>query len=396
MSRAGVAQDMQSERFENRKAHMKDGCHGSIKVLLALVLVVAVVWVAPATTGAAAPAVTLSPESGPIGTKVTVCVHNMTPGNTVGVGNITFGGAPWNTQAIQIDSAGCVCASMLTVPVAAVGPTAVIVSDGNLTAAYVFTVTQPNITISPTSGYRGQTVTVTGSKWPQRTPGSVSLTFGGSFIMAATPNSSGAFSVRLTVPLTAEASNLIGATDILGNAAPAQIFTVGPAALTVSPVSGLPGTSVKVTGVGFEPQSYVEEVKIAHHNMGPPGLMTNAVGTFTTTITVPGLPGGGQVVSATVAGLTLTTCFTIIDPDVWVDLEEDPPILVEDALASIGDKVIRVWGFYAGQWQMYDPSDSLGSDLTGLMRGRAYWIKVSEDCTLIFRQLRAGWNNIGW
>ncbi len=375
---------------------MKDRCHSSIKVLLALVLVVAVVWVAPATSDAAEPEVALSPESGPIGIKVTVCVYNMTPGSTVGVGNITFAGAPWNTQEIQIDSSGCVCASMLTVPVAPVGPTAVIVSDGNLTAAGVFTVTQPNLTISPTSGYKGQKVTVTGSDWPQRTPGSVSLTFGGSFIMAATPNSSGSFSVQISVPLTAEASNLIGATDILGNAAPAQIFTLEPVALTVSPVSGLPGASVKVTGVGFEPQSYVEELKIAHYSMGAPGLMTNEVGTFTTTITVPGLPGGGQVVSATVAGLTVTTCFTILDPDVWVDLGEDPPIPVEQALATISDKVIRVWGFYAGEWQMYDPNDSLGSDLTGLTRGRAYWIKVSEDCTLIFRQLTAGWNNIGW
>ena len=45
---------------------------------------------------------------------------------------------------------------------------------------------------------------------------------------------------------------------------------------------------------------------------------------------------------------------------------------------------------------MYDPNDPLGSTLTGLVSGRAYWIKVSEDCALIFRDLQAGWNNIGW
>jgi len=367
-----------------------------IKVLLALVLVVGLSWAAPATSDAEAPKVTLSPQSGPIGTKVTVCASNMTPGNKVGVGNITFGGVPWNTQEIQIDDSGCVCASMLTVPVASAGPTAVVVSDGNLTATGVFTVTQPNITISPMSGYKGQTVTVAGSNWPQRTPGSVSLTFGDSFIMVATPNSSGAFSVQFTVPLTAEAINVIGATDILGNTAPAKIFSLKPAALTVSPVSGLPGTLVDVTGVGFEPMSYVEEITIADYIKGPPGLMTNEIGTFTTTITVPSLPGGGQVVSATVAGLTLTTCFTILDPEMWIPYGEDFPIPVEEGLASIRNELVRVWGFYAGEWQMYDPNDPLGSDLTGLISGRAYWIKVSRDCTLIFRDLKAGWNNIGW
>lgn len=198
------------------------------------------------------------------------------------------------------------------------------------------------------------------------------------------------------MPLTAEESNLIGATDILGNMAPARTFTLKPAGLTVSPVSGLPGTLVNVTGVGFEPLSYVEELKIGDYIKGPPGLMTNEVGTFATTITVPSLPGGGQVVSATVAGLTFITCFTILDPELWVPLEEDLPIPVEDALASIRNELIRVWGFYAGEWQMYDPNDPLGSDLTGLTSGRAYWIKVSADCTLIFRDLEAGWNNIGW
>jgi len=375
---------------------MKDRCHSSIKVLLALVLVVGLSWAGAATSDAAAPEVSLSPSSGFIGTKVTVCVYNMTPGSTVGVGNITFAGAPWNTQEIQIDSSGYVCAPMLPVPVAPVGPNAVVVRDGSLTAIGVFTVTQPNITISPLSGYKGQTVTVTGSNWPQRTPGSVSLTFGGSFITAATPNSSGSFSVQFTVPLTAEATNVIGATDILGNTAPAQTFTLKPAGLTVSPVSGLPGTLVNITGVGFEPLSYVEELKIGDYIKGPPGLMTNEVGTFTTTITAPSLPGGGHAVSATVAGLTFNTCFTILDPELWVPLEEDLPIPVEDALASIRSELIRVWGFYAGEWQMYDPNDPLGSDLTGLTSGRAYWIKISADCTLIFRDLKAGWNNIGW
>ena len=375
---------------------MKYGHKSLIKILLALVLLVSLSFVAPATSEAAKPQVTLNPSSGPIGTKVKVCAFNMTPDRTVGVGNITFAGVPWNTQEIQVDSSGCVCTSMLTVPLAPAGPKAVVVNDGSLTASGVFTVTQPNIAISPTEGYKNQTVTVTGSNWPQRTPGSVRLTFAGSFITLATPNSSGSFSVKITVPLTAEASNLIGATDVLGNVAPEKIFSLKPAALTVSPTSGLPGISVSVTGVGFEPQSHVDELRVADYIEGPPGLMTSEIGTFATKFIVPSLPGGGYVVSATVAGEKVTTCFTILDPEIWVPLDGNPPIPVEEALASISDELIRVWGFYAGEWKMYDPNDRLGSNLTGLISGRAYWIKVSEDCTLIFRDLKAGWNNIGW
>jgi len=40
------------------------------------------------------------------------------------------------------------------------------------------------------------------------------------------------------------------------------------------------------------------------------------------------------------------------------------------------------------------------SDLASLEKGKGYWIKVSEDCTLIYGgntyNLKAGWNLIGW
>ena len=55
-----------------------------------------------------------------------------------------------------------------------------------------------------------------------------------------------------------------------------------------------------------------------------------------------------------------------------------------------------MWEYYNGKWAMYDPDDVAGSTLTELVSGRAYWIKVSGDCTLIFRELKAGWNNVGW
>jgi hypothetical protein len=68
---------------------------------------------------------------------------------------------------------------------------------------------------------------------------------------------------------------------------------------------------------------------------------------------------------------------------------------MREAAEVLGD-LIRVWGFSDGVWRMYDPTDPTGTTLFGLVSGRGYWVKVSRDCTLIFRKLSAGWNNIGW
>ncbi|HEY50053.1 MAG TPA: hypothetical protein G4O13_08425 [Dehalococcoidia bacterium] len=257
-------------------------------------------------------------------------------------------------------------------------------------------------------------MTVSGTGWPQRTPGAVTVTIEGAGTAIkknATPDSSGAFSISYTAPPTDDAYFQdvgadcdrylqVWAQDILGNVAPKPTnkrkFCLKAAYLTLDPKSGPPGTSVKVTGAGFQPQTSVEDLKIANTMIFAPNLMTNTVGTFTTTFPAPTLPLGCQVVSATVAGLTLGECFTITEPSLWGALDGELEIPVEDALATISDKLIRVWGYYNGEWRVYDPNDPLGSNLTGLISGRAYWIKLSEDCTLIFRQLKAGWNNIGW
>ena len=210
------------------------------------------------------------------------------------------------------------------------------------------------------------------------------------------PDSAGRFTTEFEVPLTAEATNIIGATDNIGNCGPAVIFTLKQAGLAVRPLSGLPGIIVQLTGWGFQPFSGVENVRIASFPIHTPGLLTDSTGAFTTSFEAPTLSSGGYIVAATVAGLTLDTCFTVLEEDMWTPVEGDIAMPAEEALVSISHELIRVWGYYDGEWQMYDPADPLGSNLPGLISGRAYWVKVSADCTLVFRDLQAGWNNIGW
>ncbi len=363
-------------------------------LVIALVLMFGLVWVSPASIDAAEPSFNLSKTSGPIGTRVMLSACGMTPGNIVEADKITFNGQPWNKRSLPIDSAGCLCATELIVPVAPVGPNAVVVDDGNIKAIGVFTITQPNIVVSPTTGYKSQVLTVTGSGWVS--PSFVTVTFQGGESKIVAPDAGGSFQIELTVPLTAKDKNIISARDNIGNFGPEVLFLLKPAGLMVNPVSGLPGTGVQLTGWGFEPFTTVENVRIGDHKIPAPGLTTDKSGAFAFTFQAPNLPAGGHTVGATVAGLSMDTCFTILLSDVWIPVVDDNSTPVEVALAGISDYLIRVWGYHNSEWKMYDPLDPLGCTLTGLVSGRAYWIKVSDDCRLIFRDLRPGWNNIGW
>lgn len=73
---------------------------------------------------------------------------------------------------------------------------------------------------------------------------------------------------------------------------------------------------------------------------------------------------------------------------------------VTEQMSSIADQLIRVWGYEDGAWRMYDPGDNIGTDLFTLIAGRGYWVKITEDCDLIYDcysyALKTGWNNIGW
>ncbi|MCX5995544.1 MAG: hypothetical protein NTV59_06055 [Chloroflexi bacterium] len=356
--------------------------------------------VSAATFTITSPVITITPSSGPIGTKVIVCVTNMTPDGTVLVGGITFGGAPWNTNNIDIDGTGRMCSLYLTVPTALAGAHPVVVNDGHLIATTNFTITQPTISVTPASAYKGETITVTGSGWPQHMPGSVNITFAGSAIKIATPDANGYFSVQFIVPLTAEAVNLIGASDILGNTAVTKTLTLKSAGLTLNPTSGLPGTTVTVRGVGFQPYSGVDELKFGNVNILPGGVLTSEAGNFTATFTVPGLPPGSYIVTVRIAGVALSAYYTLNESNIIPSLV-DPIFPIGPSLASINDKLIIVWGYYGGDWKMYDPNDALGSTLTGLTSGSGYWIKVNGNCTLGYRNLtkddnNKGWNLIGW
>lgn len=65
----------------------------------------------------------------------------------------------------------------------------------------------------------------------------------------------------------------------------------------------------------------------------------------------------------------------------WNDvIYEGPTQSVEDAIASIRPYVRRIWVRRNDTWYMYDPYDSIGTDLYTLKSGEKVHILVTEDC----------------
>jgi hypothetical protein len=315
----------------------------------------------------------------------------MTAGGNIAIGALTFAGAPWNTTPITIDSLGNMSPTSLQVPLFGTGPQTVTATDsGGITATGSFSITQPTITISPTTGYKGDTLTVTGAGWVPGNLGLVQISFNNQIQIVSTPDGTGAFTGAFVVPITAAASNTVGAADINGNVAANKAFLLGPQKITIDPVSGAVGTKVTVTGVGFQPLSALTALTIGGANVLPATpVTTNSLGKFTTSITVPGLAQTAQTVMATVLGVNASTFFTITAAPATIDVQ----------LASISSNLVIVWRYQAGNWTYYDPTDPVKT-LNSLNRNDGFWVKVSAACTLTYLgnsiALDEGWNNKGW
>jgi len=353
---------------------------------------------------------TLTPASGPKGTKVLITGTSMTPStispanSMIDAGDLTLGGGGWNTTAITIDSAGVISPTQLAIPGGAtIGINAVRATDNgadfshatttdNLTAEGTFTVTKPTISVGPTSGPKGSSITVTGAGWlPGTTTGStVQISFNGAIVVTTIPDSAGNIVAAINVPATAlvgAGANTIGAADGIVNSATAVTFTVPGAALTVSPTEGPVATSVTVTGSGFAAYTAVT-VKIGTYAFQAQPL-SDVYGAFTYTFTVPGVAPGSQSISATDAASTASAFFVV----------KEAAATTQTQTASIASQLVRIWGYSGGTWSMYDPADAAGSNLTTLVSGNGYWINVNAACTLIeggfHKALSEGWNLIG-
>ena len=193
------------------------------------------------TVTAPAPAITsLNPNSGPVGTAVTITGTNF--GATQGTSTIKFNGTTatatsWSDTSIAV-----------AVPAGATTGNVVMTVGTQASNGVTFTVTTPApaiVSLNPNSGPVGTAVTITGTNFGS-TQGTSTVTFGGT---AATTTSWSATSIGVTVPTGATTGNVVVTVGTQGsNGMP---FTVGPTISSLNPNSGAVGTPVTITGMNF-------------------------------------------------------------------------------------------------------------------------------------------------
>jgi len=239
----------------------------------------------------------LSPTSGPPGTPVKIT------GTSFGSpqGSVTFNGSlatatTWNNTTVWA----------VVPPGATTGNIVLTASQSEQpTNGMLFTVTSPTLSVtstSPSSGLVGTSVTVTGSGFGS-TQGTSTVSFNGAF---GTPTSWSNTTIVVPVPAAATSGNVdvtVGGVTGVG-----PIFTVNPPPIvaSLSPLSGLAGSSVTVAGANFGATQGTSTVKFN-------GIAATATSWGATSITavVPTGATTGSVVVTVGSGASNAETFTV-------------------------------------------------------------------------------------
>ncbi|MDQ2742233.1 MAG: hypothetical protein M3Z66_08030 [Chloroflexota bacterium] len=298
-----------------------------VAMAVALVLPLQTLGVVPAL---AAPALTLTSSNVKPGTFVGINGTGFTAGQTVTLTE-NVPGSP--TQQVVVNTDGTFT-SGFTVPTNTTpGPYQVTANGAGATNYTVnFQVTNPAITVSPTSAAPGGTVTVTGSGLTPSTTYLLRLTYTTNanvtqnFDQSVTTGSTGSFSAPLTVPTNAAngtytihlytGNSTSPGTDLVD----VTLTVSATTAITVSPQTVTAGTTTTITvsGTGFGPSetvtsSYTAALTGGGTQQETVSVTTNAAGAFTATLNVPtNLVPGSYTISAAgnPSGKTAQTSFT--------------------------------------------------------------------------------------
>ncbi len=194
------------------------------------------------TVPTAATIASISPIGGPVGTSVTITGSGF--GTTQGTNTVSFNSveasvASWSDTKI-----------VASVPKSATTGTVLVTTNGtasNSTISFTVTSTPTLSSLTPATGVIGSSVTLAGSGFGA-TQGSSQVLFNG---VSATATSWADTSITVSVPAGANSGAV---TVTVGTLTSSGVqFTVAASAVvsSVSPASGVAGTSVTITGSGF-------------------------------------------------------------------------------------------------------------------------------------------------
>jgi len=274
------------------------------------------------------PKITINPTSGAVGDTITVSGNGFDGGSTV---TISFDGVSQTTAST--DSSGTFPSTTFTVPEASRGSHTVRGQDvGGNYATATFTVSA-KITLNPTSGPSGTTVTVTGSGFGASQTitikyNNVAVTTDPSTV---TTNSAGYFTADFTVPVGEAGTYAVAANDTSANTATADFESTTSATISQTTTTTAPGNvgmTLTITGVGFTPETTVT-VTYATDPVVLATVLTNPSGNFSATFTIPPSLGGEHVITVSDGTITMTFDFF---------MEENAPPIPALVLPLVGEK----------------------------------------------------------
>lgn len=207
--------------------------------------------------------IVVNPASAAPGAQVTISGTGFAPGQTGGTITGVMTASPTVASGIETDSTGAFTA-VGTIPTgAATGTLGLIVSIGSTTKIGYVTVTARVITVTPTSGPKGTSVTISGGGFPYATTTNdtvASLLFrttnwnvaaygGGSTVSLDTQGN--ITPTTLTVGNFSTGVNTITVTDELTTHTATGQFTITVPTCTMEPASAVRGDTITVTGSGW-------------------------------------------------------------------------------------------------------------------------------------------------
>jgi len=265
------------------------------------------------------PQMTVGPESGPIGTVITVIGTGFARTSTI---TITFEDIDVTPSPAPVTNDVGSFTADLSVPSLVEGVYAVTATDAvGKSGTDFFTLFGITISIDPTSGPVGTLVTVGGT---QATPGGeVTILWDNVEVDSVTATQDGTYLYDLTVQPSTAGEHTVTAQDIESANSATETFTVEPR-IILSIIEGPVDTELTVTGTGFAANAYVD---ISFDTiLVVDDLETDSVGGFEATLNVPASVAGIHTVTATdtVDSTVIASApFTVV-PQITIDVTEGP------------------------------------------------------------------------